>query len=183
MNLIFALVFLTSAALFLFVDPNGFLSALLKGGEKAAILALSLLSVYCVWLGFFKVMEKCGLSEKLSRAVFPLAKKLFRSNDQEALYLACGNLSANFLGLPGAPTPLGMKAVEKFCAAQNRYAADMLFVLNATSLQILPTTVIALRLAAGSFSPADIFFPTLIATLFSTLLGGALVYIFGRKRT
>ena len=182
MNLIFAVVFLISAALFLIFNPDGFLSALLAGGEKAAVLSLSLLAVYCVWLGFFKVMEKCGLSEKLSHAVFPLAKRLFRSDDKEALYHACGNLSANFLGLPGAPTPLGIRAVERFCAAQNDYAADMLFVLNATSLQILPTTVIALRLSAGSSAPADIFLPTLLASFFSTLLGVFLVFLTKKRR-
>ena len=89
------------------MDPNGFLPALLSGGQKAATLSLSLLAVYCVWLGFFKVMEQSGLSAKLSRAVYPLAKRLFRSNDKEAVMLASCNLSANLLGLPGAPTPLG----------------------------------------------------------------------------
>lgn len=182
MNLIFAVVFMIAAILFLIINPDGFLSAMLSGGQKAATLSLSLLAVYCVWLGFFKVMEQSGLAGKLSNKVYPLAKKLFRSNDKEALYLASGNLSANFLGLPGAPTPLGIKAVEKFCAAQNDYAADMLFVLNATSLQILPTTVIALRLAAGSNAPADIFLPTLLATLFSTVFGALLVFITRKRR-
>lgn len=163
-------------------DPDAFLSALLSGGQKAAVLSLSLLSAYCVWLGFFKIMERAGLSGALSRAVYPLAKRLFRSDDREALFYASGNLSANLLGLPGAPTPLGVRAAQKFCAAGNAYAADMLFVLNATSLQLLPTTVIALRLAAGSSSAADIVLPTVIATLFSSLLGGILVFL-TRRRT
>lgn len=182
MNLIFAVMFLGSAIFFLIQNPDGFLSALLSGGEKAAALSLSLLSVYCVWLGFFRVLEKSGLSGKLTNLLFPFSKKLFRSNDKEALRYACENLSANFLGLPGAPTPLGVKATEKFTAARNRYGADMLFVLNATSLQILPTTVIAMRISAGSTSPFDIFLPTLLATLFSTLLGAFLVFL-TRKRS
>lgn len=177
MNVIFAAVFLLAAVLFLFQDPNGFLSALLAGGQKAATLAIALLAVYCVWLGFFRVLETCGLADKLSRKVFPFAKKLFCCEDKEALFLASGNLTANLLGLPGAPTPLGMRAAEKFCNAKNGYAADMLFVLNATSLQLFPTTVLALRLAAGSHSPGDIFLPTLLATLFSTVLGATLVFL------
>ncbi|MBR7186056.1 MAG: spore maturation protein [Clostridia bacterium] len=181
MNAIFAAVFLLTALLFLFTDPEGFLAALLEGGEKAALLSLSLLAAYCVWLGFFKVLEKSGLAQKLSLAVFPATKRLFRSGDREALFFAGGNLTANFLGLPGAPTPLGIRATKRFLSKNNGYAADMLFVLNATSLQLLPTTVIALRLAAGSLFPSDIFLPTLIATLFSTLLGGFLVWITGRK--
>ncbi len=181
-NGIFAAIFIVSCVLFLIVEPDGFLSALLSGGQKAATLSLSLLSVYCVWLGFFKIMEKSGLSDWLARKIFPLAKRIFRSDDREAISLASCNLSANFLGLPGAPTPLGIKATEKFCAAGNEYASDMLFVLNATSLQLLPTTVIALRIAAGSSSAADIFLPTLAASLVSTLLGATLLRLFSRKR-
>lgn len=183
MNAIFAAIFLLSALFFLIINPDGFLSAMLTGGEKAATLSLSLLAVYCVWLGFFKVMEKSGLSQKFSGALYPFSRKLFHSDDREALTYASENLTANFLGLPGAPTPLGIKAAEKFCAANNRYAADMLFVLNATSLQILPTTVIALRLACGSQAAADIFLPTLIATLFSTVFGALLLFLFRGKRT
>ena len=182
MNAIFAAVFFVSAIAFLFFNPDGFLAALLTGGQKAATLCLSLLSVYCVWLGFFEVMKESGLSQKLSNAFYPLSRRLFRSDDKEAVYLASCNLSANFLGLPGAPTPLGVKATEKFCAAGNRYAADMLFVLNATSLQLLPTTVIALRLAAGSLAPFDIFLPTLLATLASTLFGALGVALFRRRK-
>lgn len=182
MNVIFAVIFLLSCALFLLTDPDAFLASMLQGGEKAAVLCLSLLAVYCVWLGFFKVLERSGLSEKLARRTMPLTKKIFRSDDKEALFYAGGNLSANLLGLPGAPTPLGIKATERFLAQGNDYAADMLFVLNATSLQLLPTTVIALRLAAGSSSPADIFLPTLLATLLSSAVGFMLVWLAHRIR-
>lgn len=183
MNGIFAIVFLLSGVMLLFADPNAFLSSLLEGGQRAAVLSVTLLSSYCVWLGFFKVLERSGLSAKLSGRLYPLTRRLFRSQDKEALRLAGENLSANFLGLPGAPTPLGVRAVEKFCAAGNNYAADMLFVLNATSLQLLPTTVISLRLAAGAVSPADIFLPTLLSTLFSTLLGGTLVFLTRKRKS
>lgn len=181
MNGIFAVIFFLSAILCLVCDPEGFLPALLAGGQKAATLTLSLLSVYCVWLGFFKVLEQSGLSKKFARLCFPLSKRLFRSNDEEAAFLASSNLTANFLGLPGAPTPLGVKATERFLQTGNAYAANLLFVLNATSLQLLPTTVIALRLSYGAETPADIFLPTLLATLLSTLIGVTLTIITSRK--
>ncbi len=181
MNGIFSLFFLFSAILFLATDPDGFLPALLSGAEKATTLTLSLLAVYCVWLAFFEMLEKSGASKKLALATFPLCSRLFRTQDREAIALTSANLSANLLGLPGAPTPLGVRATEKFCAAKNEYAADMLFVLNATSLQLLPTTVIALRASFGASSPADIFLPTLLATLFSSVLGVLLLRLFRRR--
>ena len=180
-NAIFSAVFLIAAAIFLIYDPNGFLPALLDGGQKAATLSLTLLASYCVWLGFFKVLEKSGLADKLANRLARPLGKLFRSSDREALGYASQNIAANFLGLPGAPTPLGVKATQKFLAAKNGYAADMLFVLNATSLQLLPTTVIALRAAAGSAAPADIFLPTLLATAVSSVLGAALVRLTGKR--
>lgn len=181
MNVIFAVIFLAAAIVFLVHDPEGFLPAMLAGGQKAATICLALLASYCVWLGFFKVLEKSGLSERLARGLYPAARRLFRSQDRQALALACQNIAANLLGLPGAPTPPGVAATQKFLAAGNDYAADMLFVLNATSLQLLPTTVIALRAAAGSSSPADILAPTLLATLVSTLAGAALVILTRRR--
>ncbi len=181
MNVIFAVIFLAAAIVFLVHDPEGFLPAMLAGGQKAATVCLALLASYCVWLGFFKVLEKSGLSERLARGLYPAARRLFRSQDRQTLALACQNIAANLLGLPGAPTPPGVAATQKFLAAGNDYAADMLFVLNATSLQLLPTTVIALRAAAGSSSPADILAPTLLATLVSTLAGAALVILTRRR--
>lgn len=181
MNVIFAVIFLAAAIVFLVHDPEGFLPAMLAGGQKAATVCLALLASYCVWLGFFKVLEKSGLSERLARGLYPAARRLFRAQDRQALALACQNIAANLLGLPGAPTPPGVAATQKFLAAGNDYAADMLFVLNATSLQLLPTTVIALRAAAGSSSPADILAPTLLATLVSTLASAALVILTRRR--
>ncbi len=181
MNVIFAVLFSGAALIFLFRDPEGFLPAMLAGGEKAAVLSLSLLASYCVWLGFFEVLKATGLADKLAARLYPAARRLFRTNDRAALSLACQNIAANLLGLPGAPTPLGIAATKKFLETGQDFAAEMLFVLNATSLQLLPATAIALRAAAGSASPADIVLPTLLASLVSTVLGAALLFLFRRR--
>lgn len=181
-NAIFVLLFLLSGALLLVLQPDGFLPALLAGGQKAATLSLSLLAAYSVWLGFFKVLEKSGAAEALAKRVYPLARRLFRSQNTEAVRLATENLTANLLGLPGAPTPLGVRAARKFCEAREDYAADMLLVLNATGLQIVPTTVVALRLSFSSASAFDIFLPTLLSTLFATLLGVLLLAVLRRRK-
>ncbi len=177
MNAVFLVIMLLAGGLFLLGDPEGFLAAMLEGGQKAAVLSLSLLSLYCVWLGFFRVLEASGLARKLTAFSAPILKRLFRSEDEEALSHAGNNLTANLLGLPGAPTPEGIAAVDRFLAEGNDFAADLLFVLGATSLQLLPTTVISLRLAAGSSAPSDIFLPTLLATAASSLLGVLFVFL------
>lgn len=183
MNGIFAAMFALSALLFLIFDPSGFLPALLKGGEKAVSLALSLMAAYCVWLGFFSVMEKSGLNRLLARGLRPVLSRLFRSEDEKALTAACCSVSANLLSLPGAPTPLGIEATRRFLERGNTFGANMLFVLNAAGIQLMSTTAITFRLAAGSLSPADTVLPTLLATVVSAVLAVTLTFLTqGRPR-
>lgn len=183
MNGIFAAMFLLSSLLFLVYDPSGFLPALLRGGEKAVSLGLSLMAAYCVWLGFFSVMEKSGLNRLLARGLRPVLSRLFRSEDEKALTAACCSVSANLLSLPGAPTPLGIEAVRCFLEKGNTFGANMLFVLNAAGVQLMSTTAITFRLAAGSLSPADTVLPTLLATLASAAVAITLTFLTqGRSR-
>ena len=90
------------------------------------------------------------------------------------------NLSCNLLGIGGASTPYALKAIDELEKEKNGYAQKLLFVINATSIQILPTTVIALRAGAGSASPADIFLPSLICTVISTATA-VILFIAGSK--
>lgn len=84
------------------------------------------------------------------------------------------NLSCNLLGIGGAATPYAVKAIGELEKTGNDFAQKLLFVINATSIQIIPSTVIALRAGAGSANPADIFLPSLICTALSTLLAAGL---------
>ena len=83
------------------------------------------------------------------------------------------NVSANLLGLGNAATPMAISAISRMDDGNPRASVDMIMltVISATSLQILPTTVIGMRAAAGSANPADFLFPSLIATVLSTLIG------------
>lgn len=183
MNGIFAAMFALSALLFLIFDPSGFLPALLRGGEKAVSLGLSLMAAYCVWLGFFAVMEQSGLNRLLACGLRPVLSRLFRSKDERALSAACCSVSANLLSLPGAPTPLGIEATRRFLERGNTFGANMLFVLNAAGIQLMSTTAITFRLAAGSLSPADTVLPTLLATLASAAVAITLTFLTqGRSR-
>ncbi len=184
MNAVFAVIFILSAALLLLFDPSGFLPALLDGASRSATLCLALLSSYAAWLGLMRLWEKSGVTRGISRLLKPLSKKLFRTQDEETLSAIGMNLSANLLGIGGAATPYGIRAAE-LLEQRNphaRYASSMLFVVNATSLQLIPTSVVAMRVAAGSVSAADIILPTMLATAFSTLLGVLLTRLFIRDK-
>ncbi len=175
MNALFSTVFILASALLLFVNPNDFLPALLDGTSKSATLCLSLIATYSIWLGLMEVWKKSGITHLFSRLLKPFAKKLFKTRDAETLNALCMNLSVNLLGVSGAGTPYGIQTAKLLDKTENaEYDSAMLFVLNATSLQLIPTSIISIRVALSSSAPTDIVLPTLITTVFSSVLGAVL---------
>lgn len=183
MNIIFGLVLLVSTLILLFCDPETTLTAMLTGGEKALSLTFKMVVIYAVWLGIFELLERTGLAKKLAKALKPVNKFLFGEVPDTANDYMSLNISANLLGMSGATTPMGIKSVqelEKHSGTQ--YAITMFFVINATSVQLIPSSVLALRASMGSVTPADIIIPTILSTLVSTVIGIILVKIFVKKK-
>lgn len=175
MNAIFTAVFIISALILAITAPDKFIPALTSGGESALKVAVTLFCVYAIWMGLSAVAEKCGLNESFAKAAKPLTKRVFKTDDDKACEYLAMNLSCNLLGIGGAATPFAVKAIDRLEKEKNDYAQKLLFVINSTSVQLLPTTVIALRAAAGSASASDIFLPSLICTVIST---GLAVFLF-----
>lgn len=179
MNALFSLLFAICTLLLLCISPETFLSALLDGAGKGAAVCVSLVATYSVWLGLMQVWEDSGVTRAVSKLVKPLAKRLFKTDNEEALKAISMNMSVNLLGISGAATPYGIKAAQLLDKTENaEYSSAMLFVLNATSLQLIPTSIIAVRVSLQSANPTDIVIPTILATLLSTLLGIVLTKIF-----
>ena len=183
MNILFTAVFLICTLLLLFNSPATFLSTLLDGAEKSATLCLSLLATYAVWMGLMRVWEDSGVARGASKLLRPVAKRLFHTDDEETLGAICMNLSVNMLGISGAATPYGVKAANLLDKSPDaEYASAMFFVLNATSLQIFPASIVAMLTSLHSANPTSVVLPTLITSLFSTLLGCTLVVLFLRPK-
>lgn len=183
MNVIFAVCFFICTALLLFIDPDGALASMLAGGEKALALTMKMTVIYAVWLGIFELAERSRLTEKFSRALRPLNRVLFGELPGKSNEYVSMNISANMLGMSGATTPMGIKSIQELEKhPDTSYQIAMFFVINATSIQILPTSVLALRTSLGSLSPSDIILPTILATTLSSVVGILLVKIFLRKK-
>ena len=178
MNLFWLLMMLSSILVLLITNPSAVLSEMLGASADALELCIELCAVYAVWLGIMELVDASGLSEKLAKLLRPLIKKIFKVDDAETQKIIALNVSANMLGLGNASTPMGIKAMQKLDDGSGKanFAMIMLVVLNATSIQLLPTTVIGLRASAGSENPSDIIIPTLIATFCTTVLGIFLVH-------
>lgn len=181
MNAIFTCIFLISLIALAIISPDGVLPALLGGTERALGMAVTLFCIYAVWMGISRLAEKSGLSRTAARALKPLSRRLFRTENDVANENLAMNLSCNLLGIGGAATPYAVKAIGELEKESNGFAQKLLFIINATSIQIVPTTVIALRASAGSDSAADIFLPSLICTAFSTVFA-VTVFIMGSKK-
>ena len=180
MNVVFTVVFLASALVITVISPDGLLSSLLGGAREAAEMALTLFCIYAVWMGLSRLAEESGLSRGAARLLTPLSAKIFRSRDGETNKNIAMNLSCNLLGLGGAATPYAVKAVQSMQKEGNAFGQKLLFIINATSIQLLPTTVIALRAGAGSAAAFDIFLPSLICTAVSTVTA-VTIFVLGAK--
>ena len=163
------------------------MAALLQGGSEAVTLCLKMWGGYMFWLGLMEVGSRAGLMEGLSRLLAPVIKKLFPRAGKAAPAITM-NLAANILGMGNAATPMGIKAMSCLDRenANPLYASDnmcMLVVLNTTSIQLIPTTIIALRAAASSADPFSIILPIWISSLTAVLSAVSLAKLyFGRKK-
>ncbi len=182
MNIIFGVVLILSTIVLIFINPELLLSSMLSGGEKAFSLTLKMVVIYAVWMAVFELLEKSGLSTKIARLFKPVNKALFGKLPEKASDYMSLNISANLLGMSGATTPMGINSIRELDKHKNTdYAVSMFFVINATSVQIIPSSVLALRTQLGSTAPSDIILPTILATLLSSIVGILLVKIFVKK--
>lgn len=177
MNIFWLCMMLLSILVLLITNPSAVLSQMIGASASALQLCIELCAVYAVWLGFIELVDASGLSDKLAKLLRPLIKKIFKVDNPETQKIIALNISANMLGVGNASTPMGIRSMQALDdkSGNANFAMIMLVVINATSIQLLPTTVIGLRSSAGSANPADIILPTLIATFITTILGIVLV--------
>lgn len=178
MNVVFAFILTVCVSILLFKDPNVALGGMLTGVSSAIAMSVGLVAVYAVWLSVLNVMEKVGLNRAIGKALKPLTKRLFPSESDETRETISLNMSANMLGMGGAATPLGIKAINSMAGDSEKTSDSiaLFVVINCTSIQLIPTTIIGLRAAGGSASASDIILPSLIATAVSTIVGVGLCF-------
>lgn len=141
-------------------------------------IAIGLIGILAFWLGMMKIAENAGLIEKLAIIISPLFRQLMPDvpKGHPAIGSMTMNLSANFLGIDNAATPLGLKAMKDLQSLNHKKDtatnAQILFlVLNTSSVTLFPVAVFVYRAQQGSVNPTDVFVPIILATFASTLAG------------
>lgn len=150
--------------------------AMIQSAAGSVELAIGLVGIMALFLGLMKVAESGGLLVMIARLIRPLMVRLFPEvpPDHPATGAIILNFSANLMGLGNAATPFGIRAMQELEKLNPRPGtatdAMVLFVaINTAGITLLPTSVIALRAAAGSANPAGILPTTLFASSCATL--------------
>ena len=156
-------------------------TAALDSAKEAVTLCITMMGVMSFWVGLMRIAEKAGIIEGLSRRMRPVLHFLFPDLPQEhpANEYIAANMIANVFGLGWAATPAGLKAMEELAeikkekglpeeVASNEMCTFL--ILNISSLQLIPVSVIAYRSQYGSANPSMITGPAILATAISTLV-------------
>lgn len=149
--------------------------AVFQGAQEAVTLCIGFISVLVFWLGIMRIAQNAGLLDRLSQIFRPIVKRIFPEvpENHPAMGYILSNIMANMFGLGNAATPLGIKAMEQLKILNgNKDSASRsmvtFLVINTSSVTIIPTTVLAIRMNYKSASPAEIVLPTLIASILAT---------------
>lgn len=151
--------------------------SMIQGAVEAVTIILKMAGGFAVWCGLMEVLKRIGAVEGLTKLLQPVLNFLFPNIKQhDTLRSITLNLSANMLGLGNAATPMGVKAMVQLSRENgNKETASkamcMFLVLNASSVQLFPGTVMTLRIVMGSSNPGAVILPTLIATAASAAAG------------
>ncbi|CAM4502908.1 spore maturation protein A [Paenibacillus endophyticus] len=149
--------------------------AAFEGAKSGVTVSFGLISIMVFWLGMMRIAEDAGLLQTLAKMLGPLVRKLFPDvpRNHPAIGYIMSNLSANLFGLGNAATPMGIKAMQELQKLNPNPetatpAMCTLLALNTSSITIIPTTLIAIRMNYGSANPAEIIGTTLAATFVAT---------------
>lgn len=164
-------------------------NSILTNGKEGLDLIISILPIIVLWTGIMKIAEDSGLLKKFAKLVEPLLSRLFPDIPKEnpALGYIASNIAANMMGLGSAATPFGLKAMkelQKINPDKDTASTPMItfLVLNTAGVTIVPTTVLALRIAHHSLNPSEIIIPGIIATFCSSFGGLLLDFLIRRKK-
>ena len=187
MSILFALMMVASLVALMVTDPGAILSTSLGATAAGVQLAITLMAIYIFWMGIIQIAIDSGLIDRLAKLMRPITRWLFGKQKPEVESLIATNISANMIGAGNAATPAAIDAIEKMDEENEvKHKATtpmiMLFVLSATSMQILPTTIVGILDRHGSVDAGFVILPTFIVSTVTTIIGVLMIkFLYSRK--
>lgn len=184
--------FIIVGVIYSFFNPSiNMTDIMLSSSTSTLELIFNILPLMCLWLGLMNIAKESGLLDILSRKITPFLKILFPEipSNHEAFSYIASNIIMNMLGLGNAATPFGLKAMksmQELNKTKDTATRSMItfLIINTSSVTIIPTTVISLRLLNGSANPSEIVLASIITTFSSCFIGliiDRVIYIFRRN--
>ena len=183
-------VFIIISFLYAFLSGNidSVNNSIFESTNNAVELSIKLLGTICLWNGIMEIATKTSLIKKFTKMLqpfitflFPEIKKEDKVNSEISM-----NMIANILGLGNAATPIGLRVMNslqkenpKKDTVSNSMA--MFIVINTASIQLIPTTVIAIRNSMGSENPTQIILPVWFATICAAITAIVTTKIFIKR--
>ncbi len=163
-------------------------NGILDSSKEAVSTCITMLGIMCAWSGLMQVAKEAGIMTRISKILRPFIRFLYPKivrYDKANEYIVT-NMAANILGLGWAATPAGLKAMEELALIEeerhkdgyypnerrNSVASDEMctfLVMNISSLQLIPVSMIAYRSQYGSINPSAIVLPAIIATITNSI--------------
>ncbi|OGS20784.1 MAG: spore maturation protein [Elusimicrobia bacterium RIFOXYA2_FULL_39_19] len=186
MNIIFILL-ITISVVFAIANNRveEFTTAVFDSTKLAVEISLMLLAVISLWLGLIKILEDSGIIHNLSKIFRPVIKRLFKNipDDHPAITSITLNFLANLFGIGNAATPLGIKAMQDLQTLNEdketiTFEMMLFIVINTSSIQLVPFTVIGILSGLGSKNPTAIVLPIILATVISSVIAITNLFVF-----
>ncbi|MBT1525931.1 spore maturation protein [Clostridioides difficile] len=161
---------------------------ILSETSKGIEFAISLAGIMALWMGIMNIAKESGLIEKIGQKLNPIMRRLFPSipKGHKAMSYIVMNIALNMLGAGNGATAFGLKAMSELQTLNNKKDTAtndmiMFMVINISSIQIIPFTIIKLRMDMGAQNPSEIIFTTLFATIISTVIAIITCKFFSKK--
>lgn len=191
-NYLWSLFLIVGVIYSIIKGSNNLTNNLLTSGTKAIDMIINLVPLMCLWLGVMKIADTSGLLNIVSHKLSKFIKIIFPEipKGDPAIGYISSNIVMNMLGLGNAATPFGIKAMKELKRLNKNsdvasHSMITFLVINTSSVTIIPTTVISLRILNGSSNASEIMTATIITTFLSTfiaLLLDRLFYLLWRKK-
>lgn len=132
-------------------------------------LAISLVGIICFWNGMIKILLNTSLIEKIKKVLNPIINKIYSDESDRTKELIAVNMASNMMGIGNAATPAGLGVVdnmEKEHNGKNMTKSMNLFILmNCLSIQVLPNTIVSIRMAQGDGNVGGVLFSIWIVSI------------------
>ena len=173
MNFVWTSVLVVGLIILIVINPENAFSYMLEGSEKAINLSLQLWSVYAIWLGILQIIEDTGLDKVICDILRPIILYLFVGVDEYTAEQIAINITSNILGMGNASTPSGINAIAGMYKGDKKITGNMgvLVIFNTANIQLIPTTIIGIRILHKSISASSIIIPTIITSIVSLVVG------------